>query len=131
MIHERRFSKATQLNLFGSVPTARPDAVARPARSLHGGRPGIRAEWLDAQTRTIAGALKTLYGSARNLSVRVHPSLPHQTVVAVHEQGKNEPRVSVRVSPRGYKVDMREGMAREVLIRALESMIGPKGIRQG
>lgn len=89
----------------------------------------IRAEWLTDRVASLESALDVVYGRTPGLRVHTRWISPYRAEVSVVESGRMEPRVTVQVTPRSCRVDNIEGTAREMVLRTLQTVMGPDSVR--
>lgn len=88
-------------------------------------RQDLRAEWLTERVSAIKTALETLYANRPRARVRVHQQMPYHATVSVVEDGKLDPLLTVRVTPRAYGIEHVDGMNPDRMLRTLQSVMGP------
>lgn len=89
----------------------------------------IRGEWITDRVSSVQSALDVIYGASGRLRTHVRWVTPYRADVSVIESGRLEPRVTIRVTPRGCRLDNIEGTAREMVLRTLQTFMGPDPFR--
>ena len=91
--------------------------------------PDVRADWLTDRVAALQSALNVVYGN--NPSLRTHARWidPYRAEVSVLETGRMEPRVRVQVTPRSCRLEGIEGTSREIVLRTLQTVMGPDAVR--